>query len=74
MHSPFESTYALLVRSEDKRRNALEIALYLICVMTALVAILQFAHTPVNVTAPGIQQTFAANQSQPRTATKVKPA
>jgi hypothetical protein len=55
MNTQFESTYALLVRSEDKRRNALEILLYAIAILTAVVGILQFAHTPVKISAPGIE-------------------
>ena len=41
-----ESTYSLLVRSEEKERNVLEIALYATFGLSALVAILQFMQQP----------------------------
>ena len=42
-----ESTYALLVRSEDKKRALLETILYGLVILSALAAILQFADQPV---------------------------
>jgi hypothetical protein len=42
-----ESTYALLVRSEDKKRALFETVLYGLVALGALVAILQFADQPV---------------------------
>jgi hypothetical protein len=42
-----ESTYALLVRSEDKKRAFLETILYGLVILSALAAILQFADQPV---------------------------
>ena len=44
MNDRFESTYALLVRSEDKERNALEFVVYLLVVLSAIFSIGQFAH------------------------------
>ena len=43
-----ESTYALLVRSEDKKRALLETILYGLVAAGVLVAILQFADQPVS--------------------------
>jgi len=43
-----ESTYALLVRSEDRKRALLETILYGLVILSALAAILQFADQPVN--------------------------
>ena len=43
-----ESTYALLVRSEDKKRALFETILYSLVAVGALVAILQFADQPVS--------------------------
>lgn len=40
------STYKLLVQSEDKRRNLLETALYAIVALSALVSIEQFTMQP----------------------------
>ena len=42
-----ESTYALLVRSEEKERTLLETAFCLLCALSAIVAIWQFAHQPI---------------------------
>lgn len=42
-----ESTYALLVRSEDKKRALLETIIYGLVILSALAAILQFADQPV---------------------------
>jgi hypothetical protein len=52
-----ESTYALIVRSEseEKGRGILETVLYAFFILSALFAILQFAHQPVNVPAAGYQ-------------------
>ncbi len=40
------STYRLLVQSEDKSRNILEIAFYAVFALSALVSIWQFAEQP----------------------------
>jgi len=42
-----ESTYALLVRSEDKMRALVETIVYGLIILSALAAILQFAGQPV---------------------------
>ena len=43
----FESTYALLVRSEEKNRTRLETLVYAILILSAVVSIWQFAHQSV---------------------------
>ena len=43
----FESTYALLVRSEEKKRNLLEILVYALFILSAVFSIWQFAHQRV---------------------------
>ena len=43
-----ESTYALLVRSEDKKRALLETIVYGLIILSSLAAILQFADQPVS--------------------------
>jgi hypothetical protein len=43
----FESTYALLVRSEEKKRNVLEILVYALFILSAVFSIWQFAHQTV---------------------------
>ena len=42
-----ESTYALLVRSEDKKRALFETIFYGLVILSVLVAILQFVDQPV---------------------------
>jgi hypothetical protein len=43
-----ESTYAMLARSEDKKRVLLEMIVYGLVILSALAAILQFADQPVS--------------------------
>jgi hypothetical protein len=50
-----ESTYALLVRSEEKSRGVLEIIFYALLIFSALVPVWQFAQQPVKVPAAGLQ-------------------
>ena len=55
MNNQQESTYALLVRSEEKSRGVLEIILYTLFILSALISLLQFALEPVRVPAAGFQ-------------------
>jgi hypothetical protein len=48
-----ESTYALLIRSEEKSRNIIEMAIYPILILGAVIAIWQFAQQPVNIPPAG---------------------
>jgi hypothetical protein len=50
-----ESTYALLVRSEERSRSALETVAYSTFILSVIVAIWQFAQQPVNIPASGIE-------------------
>ena len=62
-----ESTYALLVRSEEKSRNALETVAYLTFILSVVVAFWQFAQNPVNIPVigsdPGIASQIASTTS-----------
>ena len=49
-----ESTYALLIRSEEKSRNVLEIAIYPLLILGLLIAIWQFAQQPINIPSTGL--------------------
>jgi hypothetical protein len=49
-----ESTYALLIRSEEKSRNVIEMAIYPSLILGAVIAIWQFALQPVNIPAAGL--------------------
>ena|SRR5437870_13668833 len=52
----FESTYALLVRSEEKGRGVLEAVLYVAFILSAVVLIWEFAHSSVSLPAAGLEQ------------------
>lgn len=59
MNNHQESTYALLVRSEERSRGALETIAYITCILSVVVAIWQFAHHPVIIPASGIEPGIA---------------
>ena len=42
-----ESTYALLIRSQEKNRNLLEFASYPVLIIGAVIGIYQFAQQPI---------------------------
>jgi hypothetical protein len=50
-----ESTYALLIRSEEKSRNVIEMAIYPILILGAVIAIWQFAQQPVSIPSTGLK-------------------
>jgi hypothetical protein len=50
-----ESTYALLIRSEEKSRNIFEVVIYPLLILGPLIAIWQFARQPVNIPAAGLK-------------------
>lgn len=56
MNNQFESTYALLVRSEEKGRGVLEAVLYVAFILSAVLMIWEFAQSPVNIRALGLDQ------------------
>lgn len=64
-----ESTYALLVRSEEKSRTFFETVAYVIFVLSAVLSILQLANHPVKVPAGGLQPStgIACNTQGERT-------
>ena len=49
----YESTYALLTRSEEKSRNVFEVVVYPLLILGPLMAIWQFAQQPVNIPVAG---------------------
>ncbi len=59
MKSHEESTYALLVRSEEKNRGFLETVLYAFFILSAIASIWQFAQQPVQLSAPGLTSHIA---------------
>ena len=61
MNDQFESTYALLVRSEEKGRGVLEILVYAIFFLGVVLSIWQFAQSPVKISAPGVDACVACH-------------
>ena len=61
----FESTYALLVRSEEKGRGFLEAVLYVAFFLSAVLLIWEFAQSPVSIQAAGLEE--GAVSQAPRT-------
>ncbi|MDQ2824993.1 MAG: hypothetical protein M3R29_06060 [Verrucomicrobiota bacterium] len=60
-----ESTYALLIRSEEKGRGVLETVLYALFILSAVFTIWQFAMQPVTVPAAGLQCIACNTKSAP---------
>jgi len=61
MNNQFESTYALLVRSEEKGRGVLEIAVYTAFIFSVVFSICQFAQMPVTTPAAGTKACVACH-------------
>ena len=63
----FESTYALIVRSEEKKRSRFEIVIYALLLASTLVAVSQFSREAAKMP-PGVvhAQTIAAWSTQGR--------
>ena len=59
----FESTYALLVRSEEKERSVFENVAYLVFILSAVFSIWQMAQQPVELPKDGVIHTTSAAQS-----------
>ena len=64
-----ESTYTLLVRSEERKRGIFEMIIYSLMILSAIAAILQFAHQRDSLPLAGLPESAAvyplaqANQS-----------
>jgi hypothetical protein len=56
MNNQFESTYGLLIRSEEKGRGVLEAMLYVAFILSAVLLIWAFAQSPVSIEAVGLEQ------------------
>jgi hypothetical protein len=52
----FESTYALLVRSDEKGRGVLETVLYVAFILSAVLLIWEFAQSSLIMPAAGLEQ------------------
>jgi hypothetical protein len=70
MNNQFESTYALLVRSEEKSRNVVETVLYVAFFLSAFLSMWQFAQYPVKIPAAGLQRCIVCEMTRPQTITQ----
>ena len=59
----FESTYALLVRSEEKERGLFEGVTYLVLILSAVFSIWQVARQPIVLPKGDVIHTTSATQS-----------
>jgi len=57
-----KSTYALLIRSEEKEKNLFEIIACSLFVLSAVAAILQFASQPVKIPVDPVRSASSAPQ------------
>ncbi|MDP9097854.1 MAG: hypothetical protein M3N48_02540 [Verrucomicrobiota bacterium] len=66
-HSPegFESTYALIVRSEEKERGIFEGAVYFAVVLSALFSIWQVAKQPLALPLISVHTTSISQPANP---------
>ena len=70
MNNQFESTYALLVRSEDKGRGVLESLVYAVLIFGVVLSFWQFAQGPVKIPAAGIERCVVCGPTVPRAASQ----
>jgi hypothetical protein len=61
----FESTYALIVRSEEKERGIFEGAVYFAVVLSALFSIWQVARQPILLPLTSVHTTSIAQPANP---------
>jgi len=61
MNNQFESTYSLLIRSEEKGRGVVEVSVYAACFLSVVFSIWQFAQTSVTAPAPGTKPCVACH-------------
>jgi hypothetical protein len=64
MNNQLESTYGMLVRSEEKGRGILEILVFAAVILSVLVSIWQFAETPLKISAPEADPCVACHTSK----------
>jgi hypothetical protein len=64
MNNQFESTYGMLVRSEEKGRGILEILVFAAFILSVVFSIWQFAETPLNIPASGTNPCVACDTTK----------
>ena len=65
----FESTYAMLLRSEEKERSASEMLIYALLILSAVFSIWQLALLPITVPTNLLHGVSATQAAQPPRAT-----
>ena len=63
MNTKSESTYRMLVSSQEKGRTVLEVVVFVLCILSVVAAIWQFAEIPVEASAPGVAPCIACDTS-----------
>ena len=63
MNNQFESTYGMLVRSEEKGRGILEILVYGMATLSVVLSIFQFAEVPVKISPPDVEPCVACQST-----------
>ena len=66
MNTKSESTYSLLVHSQEKGKTALEILVFVLCIFSVVVLIWQFAQTSLEISEPGVAPRIACHTSAPK--------
>ena len=61
LNNQFESTYSLVVRSHEKGRGVLEVAVFVAFILSIVFSIWQFAQTPLTTPAPGTKPCVACH-------------
>jgi hypothetical protein len=67
MNNQFESTYALLMRSQEKSRSVVETVLYVAFILSAVLCISEFAKHPVKIPAAGLQRCVVCETARTQT-------
>ena len=60
----FESTYALLVRSEERERNTFELVAYLVFILSAVFSIWHTAQQPIELPKTGLVHSTSIEESK----------
>ena len=70
MNTKSESTYRLLVLSQEKGKTALEILIFVLCIFSIVVVIWQFAQTSLETFEPGVVSGVACHTPGARLPTR----
>ena len=71
MKNQFESTYALIVRSQEKGRGVLETVLYIAFILSAVLLIWEFAQSSISIPAPGFEHWAVGKPASPEAISQI---